>query len=358
MSVTYANVLASFRSIWGCKLAGLDSIHLIQRQQGLRELRRNTTRQREGCPARTRAGSAHPHQRFRPRACCARILGSQLLQYQDPSGDSFKPMQFRWNHSILQSGASHPIIFIAESTRRQHQDVGEKVTRESRGDATHARDWEHVPLRMMVGDRSNTASGPLPPPRLRTRLAPACRRRPARVSACCPLAPPPPAPDGAPAAPPEAARSAAASRIAVERRLVPVRARRCAAVAPAFAAAAAGRRRSSPSVAERQVEEYLVYWAMRRRHSGAGKGPRDGSRSHHRWEFQEFRVCRRSCSQRASRSDPASFAQVREEQPRESCALQTRVLRVRCGSGERAREEEDALSIPPGVPSCAIPAVG
>jgi hypothetical protein len=67
---------------------------------------------------RTRA--ANP-QRFRPRACCARIRGSHWLQYQDPSGDSFKPMQFRWNHSILQSGASQPIIFMTESTSRQYQ---------------------------------------------------------------------------------------------------------------------------------------------------------------------------------------------------------------------------------------------
>jgi hypothetical protein len=31
------------------------------------------------------------------------------------------PMQFRWNHSILQSGASQPIIFMTESTSRQYQ---------------------------------------------------------------------------------------------------------------------------------------------------------------------------------------------------------------------------------------------
>lgn len=202
-----------------------------------------------------------------------------------------------------------------------------------------ARQWQHVPLRTMVVDRSNTASGPLPPPRLRTRPAPACRRRPARVSACCPLAPPPPAPGGALAAPPATARSAAASRTAVERRLVPGRAQRCAAVAPAFAVAAAGTRRSSPSVAERQAEEYLVYRAMRRRRSGAGKGRRDGSRSRHRWEFQACRACRRSGSRPASRSALASSAQVREEQRRESYALQTCIC-VRYGSGERARKEK------------------
>ena len=218
---------------------------------------------------------------------------------------------------------------------------GVKVTRESRGDARDARKRQYdVPLRTMVVDRSNTASGPLLPPRLRTRPAPACcRRRPARVSACCPLAPPPPAPGGALAAPPATARSAAASRTAVERRLVPGRAQRCAAVAPAFAVAAAGTRRSSPSVAERQAEEYLVYRAMRRRRSGAGKGRRDGSRSRHRWEFQACRACRRSGSRPASRSALASSAQVREEQRRESYALQTCIC-VRYGSGERARKEK------------------